>query len=91
MKVVAQGNSCSVHVYSHKGEAQMLYKYCFNILNNLWCEEFSNLSEPEEKSDRFREHKIDSFQRPNLNIEIFGTLENYFLGGGGFCLVCFFN
>lgn len=63
-----------------EGETELLYKYCFNILNNLWCEEFSNLSEREEKSNRLTEPKTTSFQRPNLNIEIFGTLENYFLG-----------
>lgn len=52
MEVVAQGNSCSVCVYNGKGEAQMLYKHCFNILNNIWCEEFSNSNELEEKSDQ---------------------------------------
>lgn len=34
------GNSCSVHVYSGKGKAQMLCKYCFNILKNFLYEEF---------------------------------------------------
>lgn len=82
MEVVAQSNSCSVCVYTYrgKGEAQMLYKYCFNILNKPWCGEFSNSCEPEEKSSWLREQKTDSFQRPTLNIEIFDTFENYFLG-----------
>lgn len=72
--------TAAVYVCRGEGETQLLYKYCFNILNNLWCEEFSNLSEWEEKSNRLTEPKTDSFQRPNLNIGILGTLENYFWG-----------
>jgi len=85
MEVVAQGNSCSVRVCRGKGEAFL--KQVFYVLNNPWCEEFSNLREPEEKSGRFRDCKIGSFQRHNLNIESFHTLENYFLGREKF--VCF--
>lgn len=82
MEVVAQSNSCSVCVYTYrgKGEARMLCKYCFNILNKLRCGEFSNSCEPEEKSNWLREQTTDSFQRPSLSIEIFDTSENYFLG-----------
>lgn len=64
MEVVAQSNSCSVCVYTYrgKGEAQMLYKYCFNILNKPWCGEFSNSCE----SSWLREQKTDSFQYWNF-------------------------